>query len=154
MTVAEFRARTIMPQGDVDALEDGEPGFLQTILDDWSNEIDARLRKRYATPFVAPIPPTILRWLTKLATRDAYGKRGYDPSNKSDVEAIQAAAERCEVELKEAADAKDGLFDLPLREDRTGSGVGRGGPLAYTESSPYRWQDIQKRAASREDSNR
>lgn len=144
-TVTEFKARTILPQASVDLLEAQEPGFLQGALDDWQEEIEARLRPRYATPFAAPVPRTVLRWQTKLVTRDAYHKMGYNPSSQQDRDAIDGAAERCEAELKEAADAKDGLFDLPLRADSTASGISRGGPRVYSEQSPYVWADNQRR---------
>ena len=154
MTVAEFRSRTIMPGEDVDSLEIVKPGFLQVTLDDWSDEINARLRKRYAVPFAAPTPPIILRWLNKLATREAYHARGYNPSSKEDQVAIEDAANRIEVELKEAADSKDGLFELPLRADNASSGVAVGGPLSYSETSPYKWTDVQRSAAELEDTSR
>lgn|SRR5678815_212090 len=148
LSVAGFRVRTIMPQADVDQLEITDPGFLDACLTDWSDAINTRLRKRYVVPFVSPVPPIILRWLTKLVTRDAYDKRGNNPSAASDAEAIYKAAERAEAELKEAADSKDGLFDLPVRDDAQGqSGVKFGGPLGYSEQSPYVWADRQREDA-------
>ncbi len=90
-----------MPQADVDLLEATEPNFLQNQLDDWTEEIFARLRKRYDTAAMALDPPrTVLRWLVKLVTREAYAKRGYNPSAESDKESIEAAAERAELEIK------------------------------------------------------
>jgi len=153
MLVADFKARTIMPQDDVVRLEAAEPGFLQACLDDWSEEIDARLRKRYAVPFTTP-PRTVLRWLVKLVTRDAFSKRGHNPTSSQDAEAIEAAAARAEAELKEAADSQQGLFDLPLLPATGSSAVSAGGPLAYSEQSPYRWTDLQLQNATPEDSNR
>jgi len=47
-------------------------------------------------------------------------------------------------ELKEAADSKDGLFDLPLRADTTATGVSKGGPRGYSEASPYTNLDRQR----------
>lgn len=138
-----------MPQRDVDRLEVDEPGFLQSQLDDWSAEIDDRLRKRYAVPFASPTPRTVLRWLTKLVTREAYDKRGRNPSSEQDQSAIDGAAEQAERELREAADAKDGLFELPLRADQPDvSGVTVGEPLGRADADPYAWMDRQ-RATSR-----
>jgi phage gp36-like protein len=145
LTVAEFKVRSVMPNADIDLLEAQEPGYLQACLDDWAEEIESRLRKRYAVPFTAPYPRTVLRWLVKLVTRDGYHKLGYNPSSQQDRDAIDGAAERVEAEMKEAADAKDGLFDLPLRANSGASGVSRGGPLGYSEQSPYVWADLQRR---------
>ena len=145
MTVVDFRARTIMPGADVDLLELNEPDFLQTQLDDWTEEMFARLRKRYNTALMAADPPrTIMRWLTKIVTREAYAKRGYNPSNADEKETIEGAAERAETELKEAADSKEGLFELPLLGTEPADGaISRGGPLGYSETSPYVWADQQ-----------
>lgn len=147
MSVSEFRLRTIMPQSDVDQLEISDPGFLAQTLDDWSDEINARLSKRYDVPFAAPIPPTVLRWLNKLTTREAYAKRGYNPSAKSDQESIEAAALRAETELAEAANSQTGLFELPTKP------LSRGGPSAYSEASPYKWYEEQLETAYGEDSS-
>jgi hypothetical protein len=64
---------------------------------------------------------------------------------------VQKAKDDALAWLKEAADAKDGLIDLPLRADTTASGISRGGPLAYTETSPYAWTDVQAETGRSED---
>lgn len=151
MSVAEFRVRTLMPQAAVDQLESREPDFLQTTLNDRSDWINARLRKQYAVPFAAPYPPVVLGWLSSLVTPLAYGKLGWQPSSESDKASILDPATEAKAEIKEAADSKDGLFDLPLRADTTVSGVSRGGPLGYSETSPYAAFDIQRVDASGED---
>lgn len=133
-----------MPQADVDQLEAVEPGFLAAVLDENWDLITSRLRKRYDIAAMQADPPkAALRWLTKLTTRDAYDKRGNNPTAASDIQAIYGAAERAETELKEAADSKDGLFDLPLLSTQTSSGVTKGGPLGYAEQSPYTWASLQ-----------
>lgn len=143
MSVADFRVRTVMPQASVDALESREPDFLQTTLNDWSAWINARLAKRYAVPFGDPPPTVVVVWLTQIVTFAAYAKLGWQPSSEQDRTAIVDPATQAKADVKEAADAKDGLFDLPLRSDTTTSGVAVGGPLAYAEASPYRWADLQ-----------
>lgn len=151
-TVIDFRDRTIMPGEDVDELESRYPKFLSNRLDIWSAWLDARLRKRYATPFDAPAPLIVIGWLTALVTLDAYARRGFNPSGEADQASIIAPADRALVEVKEAADSKEGLFDLPLRQDVPGSGIVNGGPLGYSEISPYVWADLQARSGRREDS--
>jgi len=154
MSLAQFKARTIMPAADVDRLEALFSGWIQQMLDDWSDEIDARLRKRYAVPFNATTPPrVVLRWLKHLGTRDAYAKRGWNPTSEMDREAIVAAAETALAELKEAADAQNGLFDLPVLASSSASGVSKGFPFVYSEQSPYTWTDLEVVAGRGEDSN-
>jgi hypothetical protein len=109
--------------------------------------IEDRLRKRYAIPFEAPVPPIVVRWLVRMVTATAYDRRGWNPSGLEN-ERISKAADDARAELKEAADSKDGLFDLPVRADHpASSGVVMGGPLSYSETSPYVWADYQRRDA-------
>ena len=143
LDVAAFRLRTVMPGEDVDALEVTYPGFLAAKIAEASAWLNGRLRKRYVVPFAAPVPEIVLSWLVRVVTLDAYLRRGFDPSSKQDQEIIKAATD-AKAEVKEAADSKDGLWDLPLREDAQGtSGVAAGGPLGYAEASPYDWTDRQ-----------
>jgi len=144
ITTAAFRTRSIMPPGDVDALETVRPGFIAARLDIRTGEIHARLAKRYATPFSSDLPPdAVVGWLVALVTLDAFLARGFNPSSQQDG-LIEADAARARDSIKEAADSKDGLFDLPLRESSQGeSGVTLGGPLGYSEASPYRSIDAQ-----------
>jgi hypothetical protein len=158
LDLAAFRLRSIMPPEDIDALELREQGWVTTKLEDWTDEINARCRKRYAVPFGeagsgkrVKVPPTVLRWLTVLATRDCYFARGSSPTSEQDKAAIVDAADKVEAEIKEAADSKDGLFDLPLNTDDMTSGITKGGPQAYNETSPYVWMDRQAEVGKADD---
>ena len=159
LDVTGFKLRTIMPSGDVDALETLEPGWTQQKIDDWGDELDARLGKRYAVPFGdagtprTNVPPTVLRWLTALVTRDTYLKRGFNPSSQQDQLGIFGMAEKAETELKEAADSQAGLFELPLKASDTSDGITRGGPLAYSEASPYTAMTLQAEDGYAEDAS-
>lgn len=142
-----------MPVEDVDALDARYPGYVVARIDYHEGRINARLSKRYATPFVAPVPPIVQGWITDLVTLDCFIRRGFNPESAQD-SLYQAAAEAVKAELLEAANSETGLFDLPLRADGPGaSGVSKGAPLSYTEASPYVWMDIQ-RAAGRADDDR
>jgi hypothetical protein len=83
----------------------------------------------------------------------AWMKRGFDPNDLA-TEEYKADAAAAMEEIKEAANADTGLFELPLRADTTASGISKGGPLGYTEASPYVWTDEQARAGRDEDSRR
>lgn len=150
LTVAQFRVESLMPGAQVDQLEALEPGFLEARLQRRSGNIDARLRKRYAAPFESPVPDKVVEWLVALVNRDAYLKLGVDPLDAQMAD-ILAGAKTAEDELKEAADSVDGLFDLPLRADTTATGISKGGPLGYSETSPYVWKDRQGARGRSED---
>lgn len=150
LTLADFRALSLMPSNDVDELEARAPGFILAQCEVASADIDARLRKRYAAPFEAPYPVKVKAWCARLVTRVAYMKRGVDPTDPQ-FSAYVADAETAMAEIKEAADAKDGLFDLPLRADTTSTGLRAPAPLGYTEASPYVWTDAQVATARDED---
>jgi hypothetical protein len=140
---AGFKARSVMPAEDIDDLEVRVPGWIAVQLGEGSMRIDARLRKRYAVPFVEPYPEIVLSWLTRMVTLLAYLKRGVNPSD-AQMGDIKKMAEDVAVELKEAADAKDGLWDLPKVNSGDGSAISKGVPAVYAEASPYTWPDVQR----------
>lgn len=82
-----------------------------------------------------PIPEAVLNWIIKLTDYDVYRRRGIDPN---DPLMLMVTNDRNDAlkELSEAANSKDGLFDLPVNDD-SDSAVTTGGPLAYTDPSPY-----------------
>jgi hypothetical protein len=96
-----------------------------------------------------PAPGAILRWLTVLGTWDAYGKRGADQQDPFLV-SLKDKRDTVLAEVKEAADSKEGLFDLPTNGS-TDSAVKTGGPLFYSESSPFVSADRQEAAGRCED---
>lgn len=96
-----------------------------------------------------PVPSIILVWLVSMVTYDAYRKRGMNPQDPSGELIVKEYTDAI-TDLKEAANSKDGLFDLPSNEDAD-SAVVTGGPLGYSEQSPYVWQDLQRCAGTGED---
>lgn len=145
-----FRAETLMPGSDVDTLETLHPGWIAGQLDSWSRKIDSRLRKRYAVPFAAPIPATVKSWLAQIVTLRAYLKRGVDPKDEQ-FTVIKEDADEALDEIKEAADAVDGLYDLPLLDTGDASAISKGGPRSYSEAGPYVGFDAQERIGRGED---
>lgn len=146
LTLVEFRLRSTMPPEDVDALETAYPGFVAVRLLTHTAWANARLKKRYAVPFVAPVPEIVRGWVTALTTYDCYMRRGYNPGSQEDGQ-IKLDADMARAEIKEAADSKDGLFDLPLKADAPeASGISRQGPMGSAEASPYSWIDAQAEA--------
>lgn len=150
--VIDFRTRSSMPDEDVDDLWTQRTGFLEALAAGAIAEIESRLKKRYVTPFDAagvtngtnPRPEIVVRWMTQIMTPEAYLARGYNPQDQA-LETANAMRTEARDAIKEAADAKDGLYDLPLRVDAATGGI-IGAPLAYSESSPYTWTDVQENA--------
>lgn len=155
LTDSEFRLLTLLPVNVIDEVEARTPGWLTQQLTTVSSRIDARLAKRYAAPFTAPYPTVVQEWLAHIVSWRTYLKRGV---NSLDSEAAEYKTQHDEAlkEILEAANSETGLFELPLLQDLTpdASGVVRGGPLSYSEQSPYAWTDLQGDIGRNEDSNR
>lgn len=139
-----------MPPADLDALESLYPGTFAAVAESVSRVFDGRLWKRYAAPFASPYPEALKWHVAQVVVAALWQKRGYNPGSAQDA-IIQSNREAALAWLKEAADSKDGLIELPLRENTTAEGVARGGPRAYHEASPYRWTDVQRDAGRLDD---
>lgn len=153
LDVEGFRLRTMAPAQRVTEVENKVPGWLQTRLNARSSWINAQLAKRYATPFASPPPEIVCEWLTYLVTPELYAKLGFNPSAEDDKALILDPADRARDEIDEAADAENGKYELPLRQDTTATGVSKGGPFSSSQASPYAWMDVQRSRAVGEDSN-
>lgn len=145
-----FKELTTMPSEAVDELESVAPGFLNAQLAAWSAWLDSRLSKRYAAPFGSPYPIAVRVWLARIVTPRAFQRRGVDANDQQYID-IRDDAKAAEAEVLEAANSDTGLFDLPLRSNTSASGISRGGPFGYSESSPYVWTDVQRRDGRNED---
>lgn len=94
-----------------------------------------------------PVPETILRWLTDLVTEDVAIRHGIN-SNDPLWTKIDDRVKLTRQQIEQAANTKDGLWDLPVSED-LGSAVDTGGPRGVAQASPYAWTYQQVRAAHR-----
>lgn len=150
LDLAGFKGLSLLPEAKIDRVHAENPSFFAATLVERSAHINSRLAKRYAAPFAAPYPEVVLGWLTRLVDRRSLKKAGYDPEDLSAKEII-ADEETALAEIKEAADSEKGLFDLPLRADTTASGISKGAPLGYSESSPYVGFDRQRSTGREED---
>ena len=150
LTLDEFKLRTTMPPEYVTAIENIQPGWTLAQLEQASRWIDSRLRKRYAAPFTTA-PESVKSWLTRLVTVRCFVRRGVDPTDQQ-FDQVREDATKAEQEIREAADGNVGLFDLPLLDSEKTTGISLGGPMVYSESSPYVWTDVQRERGRPEDS--
>lgn len=138
-----------MPPADIDALEVLYPGVVEGVSKAVSRLFDSKLIKRYAAPFEDPIPEA-LRWnVAHVVVSVLWQKRGYNPGSAQD-QIIEKNKAEAFAWLTEAADSEKGLVELPLRQGDP-EAVTKGGPLGYSEASPFVWTDIQAEAARFED---
>jgi phage gp36-like protein len=153
LTLAEFRARSLMAGVKVDALEAVQPGFVASQLEQVSRWVDMYLAKRYRVPFTAPYPEAVRAWVARITTYRAYLRLGVDPD---DAQQTLFAEDKtsAEDEVKAAADSQLGLIDLPLSDTQAGSAIALSAPLAYSEASPYVGGDVQRDAGRYEDRSR
>ena len=142
LTLAEFRDRTVIPSAMVDELETAAPGWIDNQIAMTVAWVYSRLRKRYSVPFSDPVPETLKAWVTLLVTVRALLRLGIDPRDQQ-YASIEDDRKMALAEIKEAADSKDGLFDLPVRQDTVTTGITQGLPLAYSEATAYDWTDVQ-----------
>jgi hypothetical protein len=150
LTLTTYKALTIAPAIYVDQVETDHAGWVAAQLEFWSLWIDSRLKKRYAAPFAASpnTPPVILGWLTRILDAELYYKRGIAATDQQWPQILERATE-AKAEVKEAADSKEGLFELPLSNTTpAGTDITRAAPLGYTEQSPYSWPDVQRDAVT------
>lgn len=117
-----------------------------------SDRIDSLCEKRYATPFQQPYSDTVCGWAAALVLPVFALRMGFAP-NDAAIEGSKLSwadlAASAEAQIKEAADAEKGLYQLPLRRDLRGDGVVHGTPLFYSEPGPYDWIDRQAEAIER-----
>ena len=140
--VIDFRTRSPMPDEDVDLLWAERAGYLEAALSGALANIYARLRKRYVTP-MDPKPEIVVEWQARMVTPKAYRARGYNPQDPI-LQVLDDDRKLALEEIKEAADAEAGLYDLPLLSASDTTAIAKGGPYVYSEASPYDWTDVQR----------
>jgi phage gp36-like protein len=152
LVLATYRARAGFPGSWIDRVEADSAGWVDTLLEDIAAQIHARLAKRYDVPFADPTPRCVLRWQAAIADPIVLRKRGIDQTDEQYADFVKLS-DTAWKEIEEAANGNTGLFDLPARADTTASGITKGGPLGYSEASPYVGFDDQGRRGREEDRN-
>jgi hypothetical protein len=103
----------------------------------------------------APIPETFLEWIVSGVQVDVLRAHGV---NTQDPQIIQVFDREKEVwgpdgEMMQAANSEAGLFDLPDNDKDDATNISSGGPLYYSEHSPYVSADQQEFYGRQEDRN-
>lgn len=150
LTVAEFSLKSVVPAAYIATVEAMQVGFVDQKLADVSRRIDSKLRKRYAAPFASPYPEQVQDWLQRIVSPLVWFKRGVDATDEGYQTVLKDGADAW-AEVAEAADGQMGLYDLPLIAGGTATGISKGGPLVYSEQSPYVGFDRQVDTGRAED---
>ena len=132
-------------------METIQAGWVDRKLRAISRAVDARLRKRYTVPFEAPYPDAVCDWVARIADPVVLKKRGVDATDEQ-FQSIAEDATLAREEVAEAANADEGLFDLPVSDSADASAISKGGPYGYSEASPYVAGDLQEETGREEDS--
>ncbi len=123
------------------------PGRLEAMAVAISRLMDSYLFKRYATPFADPVPEVVKFHGTQIMSHQLRIIIGFDPGSAQD-EQIVKARDAAFAWLEQAANSRDGLVELPLREPAAGkgdtSGVSRRRARAFSYTKPMDWHRGQK----------
>ena len=150
LVLADYKKYSSLPSVDIDDVETIQTGWIDWKLKATSLRIDARLRKRYSVPFEEPYPESVCDWVARIVDPLVLKKRGVDATDEQ-FASIDSDAHDAWVEVKEAADAVEGLFDLPAVDTADASAISKGEPLGYSEASPYVGMDVQEELGREED---
>ena len=156
LTFTQFLVMTEMAAGDAQLVENKAPGYFEARASLEQARLDARLRKRYKVPFNqngAAVPAVVIGWLVAVLTPSMYRKRGGNSAQDDQIKKLEDLATSALAEIKEAADAVDGLFDLPLLDSGTASAISQGEPWGHGYASPYVATYARDARAAEEDQN-
>jgi|GEM_PF-5538915 len=97
-----------------------------------------------------PVPEIALGWLVAILDLAVMRRRGYNAQDPAGVLYSEAAA-TAYAEIAQAANSNDGLFELPTNDAVGDSAINHGGPMAYSECSPFVSADQQEFYGRQED---
>lgn len=143
---AYLRTMGTVPGAELDAFDAANPGRLDAMIIAVSRLIDSYLSKRYATPF-ASVPEVVKYHGTQILSHQLRITIGFDPGSQQDDQIVQARKDAF-AWLESAANARDGLVELPLREPDPGkrdvTGVARRKARAFSYTTALDWHIAQK----------
>lgn len=142
-----FRMMGSVPGAVLNQFEDENPGRLLAMIEAISRLMDSHLFKRYATPFAEPVPEVVKFHGTQILSHQLRIIIGFDPGSRQD-EQIVDARNAAFAWLEQAANSRDGLVELPVREPDPGkpdvSGVARRKARGFSYASAKGWHRAMK----------
>ena len=142
-----LKAMGSVPAAVLDEFEVANPGRIIKIITAVSRLIDSHLFKRYATPFSDPVPEAVKFHGAAIVSHQLRVIIGFDPGSSQDAEIIQARKDAF-TWLASAANAREGLVELPLREPDPGkkdaSGVARRKARGFSYPDAMAWHLDQR----------
>lgn len=136
-----------VPGAELDAFEEKYPGRLERLILAISRLMDSYLFKRHATPFAEPVPEVVKFHGAQILSHQLRIIIGFDPGSAQD-DRIVKAYDAAMTWLESAANSKDGLVGLPLREPEPGqldeSAVRRRKARAFSYPSAMDWHRAQR----------
>lgn len=143
-TSSDVRLKGVLIPADVDRVEARFPGITAARLATAHARLNARLQKRYRLPFLTPVPECLVWWEAVVVSYELLTDlRGLNPESGQGPRLEQAYQEAKEW-LTAAVDSEHGDVELRSAEAPLGAAaVNAGGPLGYSELSPYTWSDVQ-----------
>ncbi|MDB4946228.1 MAG: uncharacterized protein JWP97_5762 [Labilithrix sp.] len=136
-----------VPGAVIDEFEAANPDRLDKMIAAISRLIDSHLFKRYATPFREPVPESVKFHGAQILSHQLRVVIGFDPGSAQDDQIIQARKDAF-AWLASAANAREGLVELPLREPDPNkpdaSGVSRRKARGFSYGSPMAWHLEQR----------
>lgn len=141
-----LKAMGSVPDDVLDEFDAAHPDRIDEMIVAVSRLIDSYLFKRYATPFSSP-PEVVKLHGTAILSHQLRLKIGFDPGSQQDAQIVQARNDAF-TWLQAAADAKEGLVELPIREPDAGkkdvAGVARRKARAFSYPNAMAWHRAQR----------
>jgi len=130
-TITDIRDLGLIPDEDLDALDQARPTQIPRLFDAVSARFDTYLRPRYGVPMPgSPVPIELTDAVVAIVVARLYAYRGFPsiPEGSDTVKEILLARDHAEAFLK---DIRDGVAQLDWTKDATPGGLEAGPSVSY-----------------------
>jgi hypothetical protein len=137
LDLQRYRSLSELPKGRIDAFEKKEPGNILVKLEQNSRKVEDRLRHKYVIPFPER-HSTIDGWIVALTDPWLLNQIGYDAQEGDPLpDRVDKLETQANAELTDATDPASNKWNLPRRDGKDPTGIGKGAPRASSERGPY-----------------